>query len=69
MILPFLDKQAGCEGVETQDLDQALERWQQQLSWHSREFSQLFSQDETIQRARGYFHTLHEICQQPLTWL
>lgn len=30
--------------------------------------AELFARPEAEQRSRGYFHTLHEICQQPWTW-
>jgi tagatose-6-phosphate ketose/aldose isomerase len=69
MMLPILDEQTNFERLTAEAMDRALEKWQEELGQYSQEFSTLFSQSEAIQREKGYFHTLHEICQQPLTWL
>lgn len=43
--------------------------WQLSLSRNQSKAAELFGQPEAEQRRSGYFHTLHEICQQPWTWL
>lgn len=43
--------------------------WQYTLAQRQSKASELFGQPEAGQRRLGYFHTLHEICQQPWTWL
>ena len=69
MMIPSLDEQANSMGISTETLDNALEKWQQELGQRSQEFSALFGQSKLIQQEKGYFHTLQEICQQPLTWM
>lgn len=44
-------------------------RWLQALSESQPNAAELLSRSPEEQRQRGYFHTLHEICQQPFTWL
>lgn len=43
--------------------------WQLVLSRNQAKAAALFGRPEAEQRRLGYFHTLHEICQQPWTWL
>jgi tagatose-6-phosphate ketose/aldose isomerase len=43
--------------------------WQSTLAQRQAKASELFGRPEAEQRRLGYFHTLHEICQQPWTWL
>jgi tagatose-6-phosphate ketose/aldose isomerase len=43
--------------------------WQSTLVQRQAKAAELFSRPETEQKRLGYFHTLHEICQQPWTWL
>lgn len=44
-------------------------RWLQALSENQPKAAELLSRSPEEQKQRGYFHTLHEICQQPFTWL
>jgi tagatose-6-phosphate ketose/aldose isomerase len=44
-------------------------RWLQALSESQPKAAELLSRSLEEQKQRGYFHTLHEICQQPFTWL
>ena len=44
-------------------------RWLQALSESQPKAAELLSRSPEEQKQRGYFHTLHEICQQPFTWL
>jgi len=46
-----------------------LETWLDELRANSAALGLLLRPDEAAQAERGYFHTLREICQQPLTWL
>lgn len=46
-----------------------LEPWLEELGASSNELGSLLRVDAAAQAERGYFHTLREICQQPLTWL
>jgi tagatose-6-phosphate ketose/aldose isomerase len=43
--------------------------WQSTLAQRQAKAAELFGRPEAEQRQLGYFHTLHEICQQPWTWL
>lgn len=43
--------------------------WQSTLAQRQAKAAELFGRPEAEQRRLGYFHTLHEICQQPSTWL
>src|SRR2546423_764694 len=43
--------------------------WQRALTTHQAPAAELFGRAEAEQKRLGYFHTLHEICQQPWTWL
>jgi len=43
--------------------------WQLLLSRNQSKAAELFGRPEAEQRRMGYFDTLHEICQQPWTWL
>lgn len=43
--------------------------WQLLLSSNHSKAAELFGRQEAEQRRMGYFDTLHEICQQPWTWL
>jgi D-galactosamine 6-phosphate deaminase/isomerase len=43
--------------------------WQTILAQRQAKAAELFGRPEAEQRQLGYFHTLHEICQQPWTWL
>jgi len=43
--------------------------WLQALSESQPKALELLSRSPEEQKQRGYFHTLHEICQQPATWL
>jgi tagatose-6-phosphate ketose/aldose isomerase len=43
--------------------------WQAILAQRQTKAAELFGRPEAEQRRLGYFHTLHEICQQPSTWL
>src|SRR5438105_2181452 len=44
-------------------------RWQVALARTQSNAAELFGRTEADQKRLGYFHTLHEICQQPWTWL
>jgi tagatose-6-phosphate ketose/aldose isomerase len=44
-------------------------RWQLALARDQSRAAELFGRAEADQKRLGYFHTLHEICQQPWTWL
>jgi tagatose-6-phosphate ketose/aldose isomerase len=43
--------------------------WQSTMAQRQAKAGELFGRPEAEQRRLGYFHTLHEICQQPWTWL
>lgn len=43
--------------------------WQSALAQRQAKAAELFGRPEAEQKRLGYFHTLHEICQQPWTWL
>jgi tagatose-6-phosphate ketose/aldose isomerase len=43
--------------------------WQYALAQRQEKAAELLGRPEAEQRRLGYFHTLHEICQQPWTWL
>ena len=43
--------------------------WQSTLAQRQAKAAELFGRPGAEQRRLGYFHTLHEICQQPWTWL
>ena len=43
--------------------------WQNALAQRQEKAAELLGRPEAEQRRLGYFHTLHEICQQPWTWL
>jgi tagatose-6-phosphate ketose/aldose isomerase len=43
--------------------------WQRALVKEQARAAELFGRPEAEQKHLGYFHTLHEICQQPWTWL
>jgi len=43
--------------------------WQYALAQRQATAAELFGRSEAEQRRLGYLHTLHEICQQPWTWL
>ena len=59
------------EGVPLQPeyFERFMKEWTITLSSHVPELDSLFKSPVEIQLERGYFHTLHEICQQPFTWL
>ncbi|HVN78519.1 MAG TPA: tagatose-6-phosphate ketose isomerase [Terriglobia bacterium] len=59
------------EGVPLQPeyFERLMKEWTITLSSHVPELDSLFKSPAGIQHERGYFHTLHEICQQPFTWL
>ena len=43
--------------------------WQFALAHSQSKAAELFGRSDAEQKRLGYFHTLHEICQQPWTWL
>jgi tagatose-6-phosphate ketose/aldose isomerase len=43
--------------------------WQASLAQNQSKAAELFGRSDAEQKRLGYFHTLHEICQQPWTWL
>jgi hypothetical protein len=43
--------------------------WQFALAHSQSKAAELFGRSDAEQKQLGYFHTLHEICQQPWTWL
>jgi len=43
--------------------------WQFALAHRQSKAAELFGRSDAEQKRLGYFHTLHEICQQPWTWL
>ena len=43
--------------------------WQASLAHNQSKAAELFGRPEAEQKRLGYFHTLHEICQQSWTWL
>ena len=47
---------------------ESLDDWLHTLSSSSRELAPLLERPEADQRRLGYYHTLREIAQQPLTW-
>lgn len=47
---------------------QADERWLQNLAEAQPAAAIVLSSSASEQKSRGYFHTSHEICQQPSTW-
>src|ERR687892_425412 len=47
---------------------ESLDVWLHTLSSASAELGPLFERPEADQRRLGYYHTLREIAQQPLTW-
>lgn len=47
----------------------ARKAWQTALIHNHLKAAELFARPEAEQKRLGYFHTLHEICQQPETWL
>lgn len=46
-----------------------LNEWQRTLAKSQSKAAELFGHSEEEQRRLGYFHTIREISQQPLTWL
>lgn len=49
-------------------LKDGLETWLHEISSASSAVARLMDRGEAEQRRAGYFHTLREICQQPLLW-
>lgn len=57
--------------METTKLPSTQERaasWLGELASHQPVFAELLAKSAAAQVEHGYFHTLHEICQQPDTW-
>jgi tagatose-6-phosphate ketose/aldose isomerase len=52
----------------TSSSEESLDEWLRTFSSTSAELAPLFERPETDQRRLGYYHTLREIAQQPLTW-
>jgi tagatose-6-phosphate ketose/aldose isomerase len=73
--LTFIDvKTTTCQMVLPTEIplvperDLKLESWLGTLAGRGEPWAALLQADESAQRARGYFHTLREISQQPLLW-
>jgi len=49
-------------------LNRELVEWLHQLAGNVPAIGQLLSRSEASQLEAGYYHTLREICQQPITW-
>lgn len=47
---------------------ESLQDWLNDLSEHVPALGALFKSSDARQQQQGYYHTLREICQQPLTW-
>ena len=47
----------------------SLRTWFSELSQQVTALGVLLDASEEQQKQQGYYHTLHEICQQPLTWI
>jgi tagatose-6-phosphate ketose/aldose isomerase len=54
--------------VEMTALNFELVEWLQELAGEVPVMGQLLSRSEADQLEAGYYHTLREICQQPITW-
>jgi len=47
----------------------SLQAWFSELAQQVTTLGVLLDASEEQQKQQGYYHTLHEICQQPLTWI
>jgi len=47
---------------------ESIQPWLDELTNQSPAFASLFTNTKIEQEERGYYHTLREICQQPITW-
>src|SRR5215472_14787650 len=54
--------------ITTQSSSCSQKDWLSQLAQAQHITRELLERDEEEQRRLGYFHTLREICQQPVTW-
>jgi tagatose-6-phosphate ketose/aldose isomerase len=62
------ERRAALETMNLQSKQKRLTAWLDDLSANQAVFAELLKESPAIQKERGYFHTLHEICQQPDTW-
>ena len=61
-------RSAALETTKLQPKPEPLESWLGDLSAGQPVFAELLKESAATQKERGYFHTIHEICQQPGTW-
>jgi tagatose-6-phosphate ketose/aldose isomerase len=61
-------RSAALETTKSQPNPEPLESWLSKLTTHQPVLAELLNESAATQRERGYFHTIHEICQQPGTW-
>src|SRR5262245_45836508 len=47
---------------------ESIQSWLDELTKQSPAFASLLTTTRIEQEERGYYHTLREICQQPITW-
>lgn len=57
------------KGQVISDIPDALAEWLHQICERQPEAAKLLEAPAEEQRRRGYFHTLHEILQQPASWV
>jgi tagatose-6-phosphate ketose/aldose isomerase len=62
------ERRAALETTKLQSMQERLASWLDDLSANQAVFAELLQESAATQKERGYFHTLHEICQQPDTW-
>jgi tagatose-6-phosphate ketose/aldose isomerase len=62
------ERSAALETIKLQSKQERLASWLDDLSANQAVFAKLFKESTATQKERGYFHTIHEICQQPDTW-
>ena len=62
------ERSAALETTKLQSTQDTLTVWLDELSAHQPVFAELLKEPSATQKERGYFHTVHEICQQPDTW-
>jgi tagatose-6-phosphate ketose/aldose isomerase len=62
------ERTVALETTQSHSKPERLQSWLGNLSSHQAVFAGLLKESADTQKERGYFHTVHEICQQPCTW-
>jgi tagatose-6-phosphate ketose/aldose isomerase len=62
------ERSAALETMKLKSKQKPLASWLSDLSAHQVVLAELLNESAATQKERGYFHTIHEICQQPGTW-